>query len=244
MLFDDKFSDLLGCDFYRIIMKPVIVVLMILFLSACGSGGTRNDSRGVKDWNQDPRPLGKTLVYECLGGEFIARLGPGEMAVWVEDRYLILSQVRSDSGVRYTESEAFFQMTGDNIQLFIDDRNYTDCNLVPARGPWEDARRRGVDFRAVGNETGWYLELKQGGQLLFVGDYGASRSLFSTPEPNREGSKRVYHAHSGTADVKVEIIDEPCMDTMSGEDFSSRVTVLLGRKQYQGCGRELDYPWQ
>ncbi len=48
-------------------------------------------------------PVGKTLVYECAGYEFIARTGPGEMAVWMEDQYLVLSRQYSASGEKYVE---------------------------------------------------------------------------------------------------------------------------------------------
>ena len=59
-------------------------------LTACGGEDSRREQPPpVTDWNNDPRPLGKTLVYECADYEFIARLGPGEMAVWLQDRYLI-----------------------------------------------------------------------------------------------------------------------------------------------------------
>ena len=59
---------------------------------------------------------------------------------------------------------------------------------------WEAARDRGVIFRAVGQEPGWVLEVRE----------------------------------------------EPCMDTMSGERFSMTVTIRLNDTTYDGCGRMLD----
>jgi uncharacterized membrane protein len=37
----------------------------------------------------------------------------------------------------------------------------------------------------------------------------------------------------------VLIEGEPCTDSMSGESFRTTVTVTLGGKAYEGCGRAL-----
>ena len=94
------------------------LLLLSSLLAACGGQEVRGtQSSSVADWNSDPRPLGKTLVYECADYEFVARLGPGEMAIWLEDRYMILSQVRAASGVKYQEGDTEFWMKGDEASL-------------------------------------------------------------------------------------------------------------------------------
>ena len=221
------------------------VLLLVLTLAGCGGNDVRgSETSAVEGYNPDPRGLGKTLVYECLDYEFIARLGPGEMAVWLDDRYVILSQVRSASGVKYEEGATMFWMKGDEAMLTLDGQHYSGCQVVPERAPWEDARRRGVDFRAVGNEPGWHLEIQVDRQLLFVGDYGMLRVMVSNPGEQLEGSTRVYHAVEGANDLRVEIVDEPCIDTMKGDDFPSQVSVQLNGRSFWGCGRMLDHPWQ
>lgn len=195
----------------------------------------------------DPRPLATTMVYQCEAFEFTVRLGPGEMAVWLPDRYVVLSQVRSDAGVMYEEGDIRFWSNGDEHTLKLGDRYYGSCQLLPGRVPWEDARRRGVDFRAVGNEPGWYLEIQRGRQLLFVGDYGALR--VSAPDPLGESSGpagpgriRIYRAVTGDSEVRVEITDESCADTMSGQNLPSRVAVTVNGRTLYGCGSDLHYP--
>ena len=49
---------------------------------------------------------------------------------------------------------------------------------------WEDAKLRGVDFRAVGNEPGWNLEISADGEMVFIGNYGQTEYKFPTPEPS------------------------------------------------------------
>ena len=133
--------------------------VLILLLAGCGGGQVQGEN-SQSPWVPDPRPLAKTLVYECPDEyEFVARVGPGEMAVWLEGRYLVLSRVRSASGAKYQEGDVVFWLKGDEALLSDGEQQHRNCLLVPARAPWEDARRRGVAFRAVGTEPGWHLEI-------------------------------------------------------------------------------------
>ena len=224
-------------------MRILFAGLMALLLVACGGDDARRPDP-VDDWNPDSRPLGKTLVYECADYEFIARLGPGEMAVWLEDRYLVLSQVRSASGVKYEEGDTVFWMKGAEASLLLDGQRFSDCQLNPARAPWEDARRRGVNFRAVGNEPGWYLEIHREQHLLFVGNYGMQRLMVDDPGEQRQGNMRSYHAVQAGNELQVEIVDESCTDSMKGDHFPSGVLVVLNGRKYRGCGRDMAYPWR
>jgi putative lipoprotein len=176
--------------------------------------------------------------------DFIARTGPGEIALWLEDRYVILSHVRSASGAKYQEGDTVFWSKGEEAMLSVGGQTYPECKLAPARVPWEDARRRAVDFRAVGNEPGWSLEIKNGQQLLLVGDYGMQRVMLPDPgfQPTADG--RVYHAVSGTDDLVIEIVDGQCVDSMSGASFPSQVNVTWNGRMLSGCGMALDHPWE
>ena len=217
---------------------------LVGLLTGCTGGGGARAAEPISDFHPDQRPLAKTMVYDCNGYDFIARLGPGEMAVWLPDRYVILSQVRSASGTKYVEGDIEFWSKGDEAVLNVGSQQHLNCALVPWRVPWEDARRRGVEFRAVGNEPGWTLEIKKDRHLLFLGDYGMRRVATPNPGMQSPGGVRSYHAVTESADLQVEIIEEPCFDTMSAEPFPGQVTVTLDGDIFYGCGRDLDYPWE
>lgn len=222
-------------------LKTLMVLLASMSVTACAGQdqATEQDSA----LQPDSRPMAKTLVYECAGAEFITRLGPGEMALWFEDRYLVLSQVRSGSGTRYQEGDVSFWSKGDEALLEIDGVRYSDCRLNHARAPWEDARRRGVEFRAVGNEPGWHLEVRGQKNLLFVGDYGAKRLLFEELDTSEAEGMLHYRAEQGGNAIYVTVSETFCTDTMKGEQFPYTVLVQLNGAQYSGCGRALDFPW-
>ena len=223
------------------VFRLFILSFVLLQLAACtGNSGREQDSSVPID----SQPVGKTLVYECTAYEFIARTGPGEMAVWLEDRYLILSREYSASGEKYVESDVTFWVEGDDALLIIGNQEFGDCELAPHRVPWEDARRRGVDFRAVGNEPGWYLEIQHDRHILFVGDYGMNRTLFLSPTQDTVGVLTIYTANMDKKELRVEVLDELCTDTMKGDTFASQVTVYLDKKSYKGCGSSLINNWK
>ncbi len=214
---------------------------MTIMLSACAGGET---SPETVSWDSDPRPLGKTLVYECLGTEFIARVGPGEMAIWLDDRYLVLSRLRGTREIVYQEADVTFRQQDDKVSLVAGGQTFPDCELAPQRAPWEDARRRMVDFRAVGNEPGWHLEIQNGRQLLYVGDYGMQRMMTPDPGPTESDGTTLYQAVTESGELIVEISDDACTDTMKGDSFPNTVTLVVNGKSLRGCGMYLDHPWE
>ena len=223
------------------VFRFFIVGFMLFQLAACTGGTARDPGLPVP---VDSQSVGKTLVYECTGYEFIARTGPGEMAVWLEDRYLILSREYSASGEKYVEGAVTFWTKGDETLLIIGKQEFGGCELAPHRVPWEDARRRGVDFRAVGNEPGWHLEIQHNRHILFVGDYGMNRALFPSPTADTVGALTIYTASMDKKELRVEILNELCTDTMKGDSFTSQVTVYLNEKSYMGCGNTLTNSWK
>jgi putative lipoprotein len=227
------------------VKKRAFVCLFGLILASCSSA--QQPGEVATGWEPDPRPVARTLVYACpdqdgSGYEFTARLGPGEMALWFEDRYLVLSRVRAASGVRYEEADVMFWMKGEEAMLSVGPHQYRDCRLLPARAPWEDARRRGVSFRAVGSEPGWYLELGRERGVLFVGDDGATRLELADPEEESAEGARILQGRVAGTLLRVEIIDGVCTETGQGDPFPSHVTVQVDGDRYQGCGRTLE-PW-
>lgn len=226
-------------------MSRVVFLYWLVLVSACSGQEVQGQGAGKGvAFHPDPRPMAQTLVYECTGIEFMARIGPGEMALWLPDRYVIVSQVRAASGTKYAEGDVTFWSHGDDVSLAIGAEHYRDCSLDRARAPWEDARRRGVDFRASGNEPGWHLEIKEAQQLLFVGNYGASRLLISSLTRRVEGEVIQYTGRSGSDTIMVTVSDVPCHDSMKGTPFPATVEVQLNGKYYRGCGKALAYPWK
>lgn len=117
----------------------------------------------------------------------------------------------------------------------------TTDSVEPDSGPWFEARRRGVDFRAIGQEPGWFLEIDHDGSTLFAWDYGAERTTLPTPEPFVDAGARrtTYRATLDAGELVIVVEARDCFDTMSGEAFDHVVVVTLDAMEYRGCGRRL-----
>ncbi len=103
---------------------------------------------------------------------------------------------------------------------------------------WHKAKLRGVSFRAVGQEPGWLLEIRNGEEILLVTDYGQNKKAYPYVAPREDKAAR-QSLFQVDADTSVLIEGKPCSDTMSGEKFQSTVTVTAGGKTLKGCGRAL-----
>jgi uncharacterized membrane protein len=106
--------------------------------------------------------------------------------------------------------------------------------------PWEDARRRGIDFRAIGQEPGWLLEIDAGKSMYLLADYGEKKVTTLAPAPTRDSTGATTYAASADGHhLTVVIRERACQDAMSGEEMTHEATVTLDGREYRGCGRQL-----
>ena len=115
--------------------------------------------------------------------------------------------------------------------------------------PWDGVffeLRRDRDFRALGQEPGWQLEIRKGAEMRFIYDYGQSMAVTPAARAQVDSSSgtRTYHAVAEANDLRVVIVPVPCTDVMSGKPFPVTVSVTLNGRTFRGCGEELATPYQ
>lgn len=195
----------------------------------------------------DPR---RTKVFRCTdtaGATFRFEVRPrdGRVELWLPERFdrrtVEAGQVRAVSGARYEADDVLFWSRDDEALLRVGGRKYRGCTMDRGGWVWAAARRRGVEFRASGNEPGWYLELSRGDSLHLEYDYGERQLTVATPEPvaDSAGDRRLIRFETSDPVLGVTIRDEPCT-AMSGIEFPNTVTVDVGGTSFRGCGRWLD----
>ncbi|MGE0044185.1 MAG: YbaY family lipoprotein [Hyphomonadaceae bacterium] len=110
----------------------------------------------------------------------------------------------------------------------------------PAQNPAGSDEVLGVDFRAVGNEPNWMLDITDDSRLVLSYNNGNDRFEAPAGAPTYpvEGSTQ-YNGVNGPNTIGVTIQRFPCQDSMSGETFPARVTVVLNGRALSGCGRSL-----
>jgi len=116
----------------------------------------------------------------------------------------------------------------------------TPQEALAAMPSWGTAHAAGVDFRAVGQEPGWLLDIYTRGIIKFSWDYGESYAEFAVADPDtsQEGATR-YEASSDGRMLTVTIRRAPCQDAMSGEPYPSTVEVVIDGRPLSGCGKSV-----
>lgn len=194
---------------------------------AGGCAGAVHDSEGRGgDWS------GPIWQFHCEGLSFAARFGDDRALLITADSLETLLQSRSASGARYTGDGTVLWNRGREAMLDRRGEHYADCQGMREPGPWSRARERGVDFRAAGNEPGWYLELDAGGDIHLVADYGEREARIPATEPERVPGATVYRAGG----LELRIVRQPCRDSMRGDLWPARVVVSLDGAEWRGCG--------
>ncbi len=180
---------------------------------------------------REPRYATHQVTTESyLADEF--KLGPASIPPLAGRNTLSVMDV-SCSGSRWAA------LGGTMLQL---DRDH-------ALAPWDGvffALERDHDWRGVGQEPGWQLEIRQGDEMRFTYDYGKGTAVTPAARADLDArtGTRSFRAASGTNDLRVEIVPVACSDAMSGRAFPATVTVTLNGRAFRGCGEPLTTPFQ
>lgn len=186
-----------------------------------------------------PRVTGST-VYACAGEvRFSVRPLGDSLVLALPERTDTLVHVEAASGARYAGKGMTFWSKGEEATLEIGGAHHAGCLGRRAGDPWEEAALMGVEFRAIGQEPGWALDLADGRWVRYVGDYGATRVYAASPRQGRGAppGTTAWDAEPEGRDLRVEIREQPCQDAMSGTSFTHAVTVRLDGRAVEGCGR-------
>jgi len=125
---------------------------------------------------------------------------------------------------------------GASVTLTTPTITINNCANDARAAIWEKAKLSGVDFRAVGNEPGWVMEIK-GQQANLRLDYGKRIIDVELPAPSIDKDKKLSIFKSPEFEISIE--GQRCKDTMSGEAFEASVNIKINWKAYRGCGRAL-----
>jgi putative lipoprotein len=184
----------------------------------------------------------QTFVYECPDDfSFVARTETGKVWLFLPGKTIDLLQVPSASGTKYSNGKDTFWSKSDEALFENGDGRHAGCRNNRTRAIWEHAKLNGVDFRALGNEPGWYMEISNKQDILLVTDYGQRTYRFPSSVIKSEptGRTAIYVASNDDSMIEVVIKSDPCRDSMSGEAFSATVSVIINGKHYSGCGKAL-----
>jgi uncharacterized membrane protein len=223
-----------------------ILLSTALALAGCGeSAGPPDAGDGAPVVPPGPPPERDLDIHVFVcdeGARYAVAIGEEAALLLLPDGARRLPHVRSASGARYAADDGTeFWNKGDEAMVIVDGVERRGCRSDPMAAVWESARVRGVDYRAVGNEPGWHLEVVDGGRTRFVGDYGELVVEFDTPPPADGGAAGAidYVWREGDRQMTIRLRREPCSDTMVDVDYPLRARVEFDGRVFEGCGRAL-----
>ncbi len=184
----------------------------------------------------------QTFVYECDGAyRFIVRTADDTAWLFLRRKAIELEKTPSASGVKYTDGNVTFWSKGEEAMLVLKDTTHKNCRNNRRKAVWEHAKLNGVDFRAVGNEPGWTLEISNNVGIVMTTDYGQKHYRFDADSITSEAVllTTVYKARSADDQIEILLTAKRCTDTMSNETLPVSVSVQLNEKSYDGCGKAL-----
>jgi putative lipoprotein len=183
-------------------------------------------------------------VYAYVCGDsfrFTAYVTRDSSWLFLPDTALKLKPQRSASGARFASDSYFYWSKDDSALLQLPEQSLRSCRSESQERSWQAAKIRGVDFRALGQEPGWYLEITNGEQIKYVGNYGQDTVYTPVPDPqiDKRQGQTIYRAETKAHNLTLEISDSSCTDSMSGFEFPSTVSITVNGETYRGCGRSL-----
>jgi putative lipoprotein len=179
-----------------------------------------------------------TYVFLCPDHtEYVVRTTATEAWVFRPGGSLQLPAASANVSGNYSDGNFELRITGEQAQFGKTGSHLQDCHNDRRRAIWEKAKLDGADFRAIGNEPPWVLEIQAQSRVVLVTDYGAKRVELPLPSPIEDRDKRTTRWVA--EEFQLEITGDPCSDSMSGETFESTVILTWHGQTLQGCGRAL-----
>ena len=177
--------------------------------------------------------------WQCGDLRVTGRFAPSPASVhlWWSGRSAVLPQAMAASGARYADADMEFWTKGDTARLTLSGDEARECTRSGVASPWYEASQRGIAFRAMGNEPGWWVEVGGGTTPTIRAelDYG-ERRVEARGRATEDGF--AGEATDGSA-VILSIRREPCSDGMSGEAFEAGAELRIRDRTFTGCGAYL-----
>jgi uncharacterized membrane protein len=223
------------------ISTTVLICYAGYLLSACTSSD--NPAQTINALPETaPGNFLTTRAWQCdVNGYLVTSRAKDSAGLWVflPEETLLLPPASADADTHYLDGRVEISFAGLNADLKI--AGQTDrCSENRPMSIREDAKLRGVDYWATGNEPPWRLEISPTTLILTTG-YEQRTHRFNTPVPLTDEATKItrYDTRNDREHLTIAIEGRQCSDSMSGAAFSTRVTLQLEGTRLSGCGQAL-----
>jgi uncharacterized membrane protein/membrane-bound inhibitor of C-type lysozyme len=186
-----------------------------------------------------PYPAKLVEVYHCSDAKLVVERR-GKQAIWIFAPGFSgpAKRVPAASGEKWQwDGGGWWWDKGRQSMLHTGGAGPQDCRRIYAEEPWEKSKLAGYDFRAVGHEPEWSLELGKS-RGIFIHRLGGGAASFAwspATQSQDSASSRYTLGRRGS----LLLIPGDCADTMDGRHYATQAILELDGQRYQGCGQAL-----
>jgi len=209
----------------------------------CAGSSEHDTALALAERSVDDIPQLTTFAYTCDDGTAVVarHRDEGDVYLFLPGKTIRLPQLASGSGARYGDGNITYWSKGREATIEHADGSATRCGEQRPLSIIEDAKLRGADYWASGNEPGWTLEIAWD-SIRFVTAYATEHYRFATPAPAVDTSEKraTYRASADDHQLTVTITYVRCGDSMSDVEFEGTVEIRFDdTTMLRGCGQPL-----
>lgn len=216
-------------------MAPLVAALALLGSLSC---------RGEPSAEPESPRSASTWAYVCPDGfRFPVHYRPDRVTITLPAHELVLPAEGPAAGLAYRAADTVFRHGDRDAVLQVGPERHRRCRGERAASSEDAARMLGFDFRGLGQEPGWLVDVDADREIRWIGDYGEIRFATGAPTVVEETEATVvWRAETAGHEITVEVVVDPCRDAMSGRAFTHTVRVMADGRTLDGCGRWLGRP--
>jgi uncharacterized membrane protein len=117
----------------------------------------------------------------------------------------------------------------------------TSATSTKPTDKYDKKRKEGIDFVASGDQPTWEMDIDLQKAIWFT-TLEENVTALNTPVPVavKNGDTTIYQATVDAGSIKVIIINQPCINSATGEVADHTVEVQTSGKVFKGCGKYLN----
>jgi putative lipoprotein len=180
----------------------------------------------------------RATSYTCDGLDVTVRTTQTGIELGLGDRRIALPPAPSGIADEFQEGDVAFRRHGDKADVEVAGATYSNCLYNAERSGWDDAKLRGIEFRAIGRTPAWSVEVDQEKARELTVIFADGRTVVvPASKPSVSGTRSTYKA--ANRDLALAIETASCRDAATSETFPEKVSLRLDGRDYAGCGRWL-----
>lgn len=210
----------------RFSLKPLALLAVPALLTACMS--TPQDGQSASARPAAASGKENTQAWFCDHLRIETAASGESMELYVRDRSIPLTQVKTASGSKYQSSAkpySSFWEQGKEASFVLDGQEMPLC-YVAGHVP--------LPITAQGNEPGWQVRINDS-SLTLTQMSGANESNLTYLVSESTALRERYTAKGAKGEMKLAVTDQVCSDTMTGMPYPYTAQLKYDGQELNGC---------